>query len=448
MGSFAMTDIRDTESQNKLRKHFDDFPYPETPIEQTHQNDSNFLYNHNLVTSYYLRNQKVLQTEGKVILDAGCGSGFKALGLAEANPGAKIIGVDISPESIKLAQQRLQYHGFETAEFHVLSIDDLAQLNQPFDYINCDEVLYLLDNPVSGLQAMQSVLKKDGILRVNLHSAYNRAHIFRMQNAFKMMGLMEDIPRDFAVEAVRETIKALRDDVLFKKFVGMVHLQTFEQSREAIGANFLLVGDKGYTIPELFAYLRAAHLEFISMVQWRSWDVMDLFKDSEDLPLFLALAFQDATKEERLHLYELIHPNHRLLDIWCGHPQSEVNVTPISDCARSNWQGATVHIHPQLNTPIFRMDLNNCLKQIQPFEISQYLHFGQSSMIDCSIAACLFPPLLESPQPMSSLIKRWQTLHPVNPTTLEPVQEEELWGKLGQAILGLEASGYILLDRE
>jgi len=51
--------------------------------------------------------------------------------------------------------------------------------------------------------------------------------------------------------------------------------------------NHLLQGDKGYTITEIFSALRTAELEFISMVNWRQWDLMDLFKekDPENLPV-------------------------------------------------------------------------------------------------------------------------------------------------------------------
>ena len=97
---------------DKIRQQFDASPYPRVPLDQSPKNNPNLLYIHNLMTPYYLRNQKVIETKGKVILDAGCGAGYKSLVLAEANPGAKFVGVDISKESIKLARQRLEHHGF------------------------------------------------------------------------------------------------------------------------------------------------------------------------------------------------------------------------------------------------------------------------------------------------------------------------------------------------
>ena len=207
----------ESELQAKIRQQFDAVTYPRTPVEKSPQNDYELLFLHNLITPYYLRNQKVIETKGKVILDAGCGSGYKALVLAMANPGAQIVGIDISEKSVELARQRLQYHGFDNAEFHVLPIEELPSLGLEFDYINNDEVLYLFPDIVVGLQAMKSVLKPDGIIRTNLHSSLQRHAIFRVQEMFQMMGLMNENPGEMEMEVARETFDALKDSIILKR---------------------------------------------------------------------------------------------------------------------------------------------------------------------------------------------------------------------------------------
>jgi methylase of polypeptide subunit release factors len=102
----------------KIRQQFDSSPYPRIPLEKSPKDNAYQLYIHNLVTAFYRRDHQVIDTTDRLILDAGCGSGYKSLILAEANPNARIIGVDISSESVKLAEQRLKYHGFDNAEFH------------------------------------------------------------------------------------------------------------------------------------------------------------------------------------------------------------------------------------------------------------------------------------------------------------------------------------------
>jgi 2-polyprenyl-3-methyl-5-hydroxy-6-metoxy-1,4-benzoquinol methylase len=438
-------DNKDLDLLNKMRQQFNTGPYPRTPLEKSPKDEVSSLYIHNLVTSYYLRNNKNIKTEGKVILDAGCGTGYKSLVLAEANPGTKIIGVDLSEESIKLAQKRLSYHGLENAEFYTLAIEQLPDLGIKFDYINCDEVLYLLPDPVIGLQAMKSVLNPDGIIRANLHSSLQRVYYYRAQEMFKMMGFMEGNAQELEMQMVWETMRALKDNVSLKM---QAWAPQFDKDKELTLVNHLLQGDKGYSIPEMFSALEAAGLELISMVNWRQWQLMDLFKEPDNLPAFLGLSLPEITVEESLHLYELLHPVHRLLDFWCGHPSQAQAFIPIAEWTLSDWQGAKIHLHPQLKTAAVREELIRCITQLHPFEISKQMPVsGQQLSVESTTAACIFPPLLESVQSLQSLVQRWQELRPVNPLTLERTTEDEALAILLQTLTGLEDFGYVLLER-
>ncbi|EDX74970.1 Methyltransferase domain family [Coleofasciculus chthonoplastes PCC 7420] len=430
----------------KIRQQFDFGPYPGIPIDRSPKDNVSELYIHNFVTPYYLRNQKVIDTEQITILDAGCGAGYRSLILAEANPGAKIVGIDISEKSLALASQRLKHHGFEQVEFYQLSIYELPQLGLEFDYINCDELLYLFPDPAIALQSMKSVLKPWGIIRSNLHSKHQRVNYFRAQEAFQMMGLMDGNPEDMEIEIVLEIMKALKDGVNLKantwnsKYEG-------EEGKGTVLMNYLFQGDKGYTISDLFAALRAAELEFISMVNWRQWDLMKLFKEPENLPVFLAMSLPDISEEQRLRLFELLHPIHRLLDFWCGHPHRAQPFIPIAEWTNDDWQEARVHLHPQLRTPAVKEEMSRCVTQLNPFEISKHLPVtGESRLVDSTIAACLLP-LLESPKSMPSLVARWQKLRPVHPVTLESTSQEEALETVKQALTGLEENGYVLVER-
>jgi len=112
----------------KIRQQFDHTPYPRIPLDASPISAYGELYLHSLVTPYYLKHRKVVETAGKLILDAGCGSGYKSLVLATANPGAKVVSVDLSEASVELTRQRLNHHGFTNAECHVMQIEDLPQL--------------------------------------------------------------------------------------------------------------------------------------------------------------------------------------------------------------------------------------------------------------------------------------------------------------------------------
>lgn len=397
-----------------------------------------------LRSSVALARSHVTDTEGKLILDAGCGSGYKSLVLAEANPGAKIVGVDISEKSIELARQRLQYHGFDNTEFYVASIEDLPKLGLSFDYINCDEVLYLLPNPSVGLQAMKSVLNPDGLIRANLHSSLQRTYFYRAQEVFKLMGLMDENPEALEIDLVREIMKSLKDQVELKAITWRPELETDE---ERILMNYLFQGDKGYTIPQIFSAIRAADLEFVTMVNWRQWNLMALFKEPENLPVFLAMSLPEITVEERLHLFELLNPVHRLLDFWCGNPNQSQSFVPVGEWTLSDWQEAQVHLLPQVRTLELKEELVRCTTQLKPFEISKQLLIPEKPVsVDSTIAACLLP-LWEESQSMDLLVKRWQQLRPMHTVTLKPIAEEEVLDLLRQTLTGLERLGYILLER-
>ena len=69
------------------------------------------------------------------------------------------------------------------------------------------------------------------------------------------------------------------------------------------------------------------------------------------------MSIPELSAEEKLHLFELLHPIHRLLDLWCGHPSQPQAFIPISEWSESDWQQAKVHLHPQLKTPSFRENI-------------------------------------------------------------------------------------------
>jgi SAM-dependent methyltransferase len=439
-------DEQAAELLEKIRRQFNFGPYPRIEIDRSPKDEPGNLYFHNLVTPYYLRNQRVINSENKLVLDAGCGTGYKSLILAEANPGAKVIGIDISEQSIDLARKRFQYQGINRGEFHVLSIYDLPSLGLEFDYINCDELLYLFPDPAVALKAMKAVLKPQGIIRSNLHSSLQRVNYYRVQEVFRMMGLMDSNPEDMEIDIAIEFMKTLNDGVELK--VKTWKSEYEEAGKEVILMNYLFQGDKGYTILDLFAALRAADLEFISMVNWRQWKLLDLFKEPDNLPVFLALSLPEISVEQELHLFELLHPIHRLLDFWCGHSNQAQTFVPVAEWSRSDWLNAEIHLHPQLKTPAVKEAVIQSTIQFNPFEISKYLPVtGEESLIDSAVAACLLP-LWDEAQSLPSLMARWQQLHPVDPVTLEPSSESEAFRVVSSSLVGLERMGYVLLQHQ
>lgn len=438
---------QDEELLEKIRQQFDSAPYPNIPIDLSPKQDANSLYVHNLQTPYYLRNQRLIDRRTATILDVGCGSGYKTLTLAEANPGATVVGIDLSEKSLELARQRLIYYGFSQAQFHCLSLDEIAQLGLEFDYINCDEMLYLMPDLAEALATLRSVLKPSGILRGNLHSLYQRQTFFRAQELFTMMGLMQNNPSEVEINVVLDTLRSLKDGVPLKRETWQP-TSAEKDPTEYVLMNFLFQGDQGYTIADLLLALQQSGLELICMVNQRHWDLQDLFQDPQNLPAAWQTLLPQLSIEARLQFFELIAPVHRLIDFWCGQigqtqPWQVPQAWPASD-----WQTVQVYLHPQLCTELVQSSLMEAVQQQRSFEISAYLSSPVKTPVFLSpyLAACLLP-LWESPQLFPKLVQRALKVRSRDPLTLKPTNPHEASQELRQALINLEMYPYVLLIR-
>jgi hypothetical protein len=241
---------------------------------------------------------------------------------------------------------------------------------------------------------------------------------------------------------VVETMRALKDDILLKEQTW----DTAKENKEYILMNHLFQGDKGYTIDDLFAALQFADLDFISMVNWREWDLRDLFKEGENLPIFLEMSLQGLSIEDRLQMYELIHPIHRLLDFWCGHPLQAQTFIPFMEWSDVDWQTAKVYLHPQLNTSDFREDLITNVTGCGILSLNKYLStHKQVVTLDSSMATSLLP-LLDAPQTIPSLVDRWKQFRPVDPVTLQPINHEKAFQLVKNTIRTLEGLDYLMIE--
>ena len=443
--------IQSEELLDKIRKQFDFGPYPRTPLEASPGNDLQDLFNLNLVTPYYLRNQKLPSLSPVEILDIGCGTGYKTLKLAYANPDAQIVGIDISPKSIELSKARFQHKGLKNAEFHVLDMSEISKLERHFDYINCDELLYLFPNPGKVLKIMGSILKPEGIIRSNLHSLLQRAGFFRAQEMFKMMGLMDDNPEEFEINLAVEIMKSIKPTTNLR-------LSTYPKDEaleqkdidENVLMNLLFQGDRGFTIPDLFTFLKESGLEFISMLNPRQWEILELFKEPHDLPAFLAMGLESISVEERLHLFELINPRHRLLDFWCGHPQKDdISPQPLSDWSEQEWSKAVVHLHPQLRADQVKQHVIGSLEHAQSICLSQFIPLttGTRSELNVHLGAALLP-LWEGPCHFNQLVERYLKVYPVNLITMDPVDIAQARAFMRQSLMVLELYMHVMLEQE
>jgi SAM-dependent methyltransferase len=103
---------------------------------------------------------------GAQVLEAGCGIGAQTVILAKNSPDALITSVDISPESIRLAEERVRGEGIANVTFRQGDIFRLPFTPGSFDHIFICFVLEHLADPAGALAQLRPLLKEGGTLTV------------------------------------------------------------------------------------------------------------------------------------------------------------------------------------------------------------------------------------------------------------------------------------------
>lgn len=217
---------------------------------------------------------------GMRILVAGCGSN-QAANLAQRNPSAQVLGIDVSPTS--LAHERLLKgkYGLDNLSLEQLSIDDLAGLDREFDLIVATGVLHHLPEPAAALTQLGRRLAPHGVICVMVYGRYFRAGVYMLQELFRRVGLGQS-PDDVAI--VRQTLSNLQPDHLVRNYMRAVEDLGHDSG---IVDTFLHAADRAFTVEECLALVEQAGLRF------QGWQENFYYypngQMAADLPLFRRL---------------------------------------------------------------------------------------------------------------------------------------------------------------
>ena len=103
--------------------------------------------------------------DGKTALDVGCGAGL--LGEPLARLGAKVTGIDASPEVIEVARGHAAMMGLEID----YRVGDVQALGDEFDLITSMEVIEHVADPAAFVQALAKRLAPGGLLVMSTPNA-------------------------------------------------------------------------------------------------------------------------------------------------------------------------------------------------------------------------------------------------------------------------------------
>jgi ubiquinone/menaquinone biosynthesis C-methylase UbiE len=103
---------------------------------------------------------------GSRVLEAGCGVGAQTVTLARNSPGAIIVSVDISGDSVNIARTRAGTAGIANATFQQGDIFHLPFEPESFDHIFVCFVLEHVPRPVEAVRVLKKHLKTGGTITV------------------------------------------------------------------------------------------------------------------------------------------------------------------------------------------------------------------------------------------------------------------------------------------
>lgn len=103
---------------------------------------------------------------GNRVLEAACGVGAQTVILAKNSPGAEFVSVDISPESLALAEQRIRAAGLKNVTFRQGDIFHLPFPKESFDHVFVCFLLEHLSDPLLALKNMRDLLREGGTITV------------------------------------------------------------------------------------------------------------------------------------------------------------------------------------------------------------------------------------------------------------------------------------------
>ena len=249
---------------------YDRFPFPGDPLQDGPPPGYNWRWCHRSVLASV---HGVIPTghEQPRILDAGCGTGVSTDYLCHLNPGADVVGVDISDGALAVAQERLKRSGARQAVRSLRqeqrSLLDLGD-EPPFDYINSVGVLHHLREPEAGLAALAKLLAPQGLLHLFLYADAGRWEIHRTQKA---LTLLQAGTGGDGLRLGRE---------LFETLPESNRLRRHHEQRWAVDcapdANFadmyLHPQETSYNLERLFAFIRTAGLQFAGFSNPEVWD--------------------------------------------------------------------------------------------------------------------------------------------------------------------------------
>ncbi len=140
--------------------------------------------------------QERVKLDGKQVLDVGCGGGILAESMAMA--GAKVTGIDMGEEPLRVAE----LHTLETAvevDYRQITAEAMAEeMPGAFDVVTCMEMLEHVPDPGSVVAACARLVRPGGHVFFSTLNRNPKSYLFAIVGAEYMLKLLPRGTHDYA----------------------------------------------------------------------------------------------------------------------------------------------------------------------------------------------------------------------------------------------------------
>ena len=103
---------------------------------------------------------------GMSLLDCGCGPGSITVGLAEAVAPGSVVGIDVEPTQLAMAERAAQDHTLANVRFQTASVYQLPFPDHSFDAVFSHALFEHLAEPLDALREVRRVLRPGGFAAI------------------------------------------------------------------------------------------------------------------------------------------------------------------------------------------------------------------------------------------------------------------------------------------
>ncbi len=160
-----------------------------------------WLQDRGLYRSVWKREMRLLvrNIKEKVVLDAGCGTGYTAYSLSSI--ARVIVGIDFKEKRINEAKEKYQA---DNLYFMEANIEKIPFPDSFFDIVYSCWVLEHLEHPEQFLKEVHRVLKPDGILLLLVPNVKNLSGILVKYTPFALQKKMESLLMKITIDKVSQ----------------------------------------------------------------------------------------------------------------------------------------------------------------------------------------------------------------------------------------------------